>query len=59
MPCDHCCNVSSRIIVVLRKDYEYYSQFGWDENPEKPYVWHDTEGLWYEQHVGTGQRMYL
>ena len=50
---------SSHRANLLRKDYEYYSQFGWDENPEKPYVWHDTEGLWYEQHVGTGQRMYL
>tara|TARA_Y100000361_G_scaffold65699_1_gene57655 strand:- start:860 stop:1330 length:471 start_codon:yes stop_codon:yes gene_type:complete len=44
---------------LLRKDYEYYSQFGWDENPKKPYVWHDTKGLWYEQHIGTGQRIYL
>lgn len=44
---------------LLRKDYEHYSQFGWDENPENPYVWHDTEGLWYEQHIGTGQRLYI
>ena len=24
---------------LLRKDYEYYSQFGWTENPNNPYVW--------------------
>ena len=50
---------SSHRANLLRKDYEYYSQFGWDENPESPYVWHDKEGLWYEQMVGTGIRNYL
>ena len=44
---------------LLRKDYEYYSQFDWRENPESPYVWHDKEGLWYEQIVGTRDRIYL
>jgi len=50
---------SSHRANLLRKDREYYSKFGWTENPEAPYVWHDVEGQWYEQHVGTGQRMYL
>ena len=50
---------SSHRANLLRKDYEYYSKFGWTENPESPYVWHDKEGLWYEQHVGTGQRNYI
>jgi len=50
---------SSHRANLLRKDYEYYSQFGWTENPEKPYVWHDKEKLWYEQQVGTGERVYL
>ena len=50
---------SSHRANLLRKDREYYSQFKWKENPESPYVWHDKEGLWYEQHVGTGQRLYL
>jgi hypothetical protein len=50
---------SSHRANLLRKDHEYYSQFEWDENPESPYVWHDKEGLWYEQHVGTGQRNYI
>ena len=50
---------SSHRANLLRKDYEYYSQFGWTENPEKPYVWHDKEKLWYEQQVGTGERIYL
>ena len=50
---------SSHRANLLRKDYEYYSQFKWTENPESPYVWHDVEGLWYEQMVGTGERIYL
>ena len=50
---------SSHRANLLRKDYEYYSQFGWKENPKSPYVWHDVEGLWYEQMVGTGERIYL
>ena len=50
---------SSHRANLLRKDYEYYSQFGWTENPEKPYVRHDKEKLWYEQQVGTGERFYL
>ena len=50
---------SSHRANLLRKDREYYSKFNWKENPESPYVWHDKEGLWYEQHVGTGQRLYL
>jgi len=24
---------------LLRKNPEYYSQFGWDESPDLPYVW--------------------
>lgn len=44
---------------LLRKDFEYYSALGWTENPEDPYVWHDVEGKLYEQHVGTGTRVYI
>ena len=50
---------SSHRANLLRKDYEYYSQFKWREDPNGPYVWHDKEGLWYEQIVGTGERVYL
>tara|TARA_B100000029_G_C17158610_1_gene808760 strand:+ start:206 stop:676 length:471 start_codon:yes stop_codon:yes gene_type:complete len=50
---------SSHRANLLRKDYEYYSQFGWNEDPKSPYVWHDKEGLWYEQMVNTGKRIYL
>ena len=50
---------SSHRANLLRKDFDYYSQFGWTENPERPYVWHDKEKLWYEQQVGTGERIYL
>ena len=50
---------SSHRANLLRKDSEWYGQYGWTENPESPYVWHDKEGLWYEQIVGTGNRVYL
>ena len=44
---------------LLRKDPEWYGKYGWIENSESPYVWQDKEGLWYEQMVNTGKRMYL
>lgn len=45
---------------LLRKDYNYYSQFNWSENSELPYVWFDIEKeQYYEQMVGTGVRNYL
>ena len=50
---------SSHRANLLRKDYEYYSQFGWTENSESPYVGHEKEGWWYEQMVNTGERIYL
>ncbi len=50
---------SSHRANLLRKDYEYYSKFGWKEDLGNPYVWHDKEGLWYEQLVGTGERVHL
>ena len=50
---------SSHRANLLRKDYDYYSKYEWKENPESPYVWHDKKGMWYEQLVGTGKRVYL
>ena len=50
---------SSHRANLLRKDYEYYSKFGWTENSEDPYVWHDIENKFYEMHVGTGTRVYI
>ena len=44
---------------LLRKEFDYYKQHGWDEDPEDPYMWQDVEGKWYKQHVGTGEREYL
>jgi hypothetical protein len=28
---------------LLRKDYKYYSQFGWTESPDMPYYWPDSK----------------
>ena len=43
---------------LLRKDFEWYSQFGWTENLESPYLWKDSSG-WYEQPTGQKNRYYL
>ncbi len=51
---------SSHRANLLRKDYEYYSQFGWKENPESPYIWLDVDNTrWYEHYSNTGMRVYL
>ena len=51
---------SSHRANLLRKDYEYYSQFKWKEDATNPYTWYDTEKKqWYLQHVGTGIREYV
>ena len=43
---------------LLRKDFDWYSQFEWTENSESPYLWKDTTG-WYEQPTGQKNRYYL
>ena len=43
---------------LLRKNFEFYSQYNWTENSESPYVWRDNNG-WYEQQLGTKERFYL
>tara|TARA_Y100000593_G_C4274774_1_gene319456 strand:+ start:819 stop:1292 length:474 start_codon:yes stop_codon:yes gene_type:complete len=44
---------------LMRKDYEYYSGYGWVDNPEDPYVWRDANKNWYKQYVGTKTREYI
>lgn len=44
---------------LLRKDFEYYSQFGWTENNSLPYLWLDENKNWYGLHTGTKNRIYL
>jgi hypothetical protein len=43
---------------LLKKEPEFYSQYGWTENPTDPYVWMDKDGKWYEQHSGKKGRIY-
>ena len=54
---------SSHRANLLRKDSEWYGQYGWDEASRDvetaPYVWHDIDCKFYEQLVGTGVRNYL
>lgn len=40
---------------LLRKDYDYYSKYGWQHevSPDEPYAWLDENGNWYLQHSGS------
>lgn len=49
---------SSHRANLLRKDYSYYSKFGWKEDPNSPYVWQDEENKWYQLIVESGERIY-
>jgi hypothetical protein len=50
---------SSHRANLLRKNFVFYKQFDWNENPENPYVWLDENEKWYEQLVGTKERLYF
>ena len=51
---------SSHRANLLRKDYEFYSIYKWNEDSGNPYTWYDTDKQqWYLQHVGTGIREYV
>ena len=50
---------SSQRANWLKKEPEFYSKYGWTENPEDPYVWMDKDGKWYEQHSGKIGRVYF
>lgn len=44
---------------LLRKDREHYSAYGWTENDDLPYFWHDKDLNWYRQQVGSKEKHYL
>jgi hypothetical protein len=50
---------SSHRANLLKKDSNFYSKYGWTENPSDPYVWMDKNGKWYEQHSGKQGRVYF
>lgn len=50
---------SSHRSNLLRKDINFYSKFKWSDNPESGYIWQDKQGLYYEQVVGSNQKIYL
>lgn len=50
---------SSHRANLLKKEPEFYNQYGWTENPQDPYVWMDKDGRWYEQHSGKIGRKYF
>ena len=49
---------SSHRANLLKKEPDFYNQYGWTEDPSDPYVWMDKEGKWYEQHSGKNGRVY-
>lgn len=50
---------SSHRANLLKKNFEYYKKFGWNENPSDPYVWLDSQGKWYQQFPQKKERFYL
>jgi hypothetical protein len=50
---------SSHRANLLKKEPNFYSKYGWTENPQDPYVWLDKDGNWYEQHSGKKGRVYF
>lgn len=44
---------------LLKKDFEFYSQYRWNVDPSDPYVWMDEKCMWYVQHSGKKGRVYL
>jgi len=50
---------SSHRANLLKKESEFYSKYGWTENPLDPYVWLDKDGNWYKQHSGKVGREYF
>lgn len=50
---------SSHRANLLKKDTDFYSKYGWSENPLDPYVWLDGSGNWYKQHSGKVGREYF
>ena len=50
---------SSHRANLMRKDSQYYGNYGWTDNPEDPYVWRDADNQWYKQYVGTKTREYI
>ncbi len=46
---------------LLRKDYEFYSKYGWQDevSPNEPYAWLDENGNWYLQYSGSDSITYL
>jgi hypothetical protein len=50
---------SSHRANLLRKEMGYYSQHGWNEDPNDPYIWMDGDGQWYKQMVGEKKREYF
>ena len=50
---------SSHRANLLKKEPDFYTQYGWSEDPSDPYVWMDKEGKWYKQHSGKVGREYF
>lgn len=50
---------SSHRSVLLWKDFDFYSQYEWDEKPGNTYVWRDKQGKWYKYIRQTKKREYF
>jgi hypothetical protein len=44
---------------LLRKDLLYYSKYGWNDNPDNPYLWRDRDEKWYTYDSERKNRIYI
>jgi len=44
---------------LLRKDFPFYSQYGWQELPSDEYIWRDSDKKWFKLKKGTKDRHYF
>jgi hypothetical protein len=44
---------------LLKKDFNFYSQYNWDVNPNNPYIWIDKDNRWYKQESGEKTRNFI
>lgn len=44
---------------LLKKDFDFYSKYNWNVDPNNPYIWMDQDGNWYEQYSGKKGKVYL
>ena len=50
---------SSHRSNLLKKDFQFYSQYKWSDDPKNLYIWLDENGKWYSFDREENKRIYL